>query len=80
MNFHFNTRLLVDMPESLLPTVTSIINKSFRQSVIQSELKAALVSPLIKKTHTGSRVAAELPPHIKFIVPPRGAPTSAVSH
>ena len=43
------TPLLVDTLDSLLPTITNIINESFSQSIIPSELKVALVSPLIKK-------------------------------
>ena len=43
------TWLLANVLDSLLPTITTIINESFSQCVIPSKLKVALVTPLIKK-------------------------------
>ena len=45
------TALIKDHLPILLPTLCTIVNKSLQQSQMPSELKTAIVKPLLKKKH-----------------------------
>ena len=44
------TNILKQILPSLLPVITSIVNKSLRQSIMPTSLKHAVVTPLLKKS------------------------------
>ena len=62
------TWLLKRNMSSLFPIITAIVNKSFDESIVPDCFKAALLTPLIKKTVFGCQWIVKLSPNSQFAI------------